>query len=225
MKELSIFVDESGDFGEYDFHSPYYILSFVLHEQHHDITKELKKLESKITEIGLDNHAIHVGPIIRQEKEYRNMPFDKRKQIFRSLITFFKKTEIRYKTLYVEKKHIKDDIELVSVLSKDLSRFINNHLAYFLSFDVVKVYYDNGQIPVTRILSSALSILLSNVEFRKVIPSDYRLFQVADMLCSLELAKLKFKDSKLSNSEIAFFESPQVFKKKYLKVIEQKRMK
>ena len=26
MKELSIFVDESGDFGAYDYHSPYYIM-------------------------------------------------------------------------------------------------------------------------------------------------------------------------------------------------------
>ena len=27
MKELSIFVDESGDFGKYEKHSPYYTLS------------------------------------------------------------------------------------------------------------------------------------------------------------------------------------------------------
>ena len=32
MKELSIFVDESGDFGEYDYHSPYYIILMVLHD-------------------------------------------------------------------------------------------------------------------------------------------------------------------------------------------------
>ena len=225
MKELSIFVDESGDFGEYDYHSPYYILSFVFHEQERDISKELKVLNSKMSELELSNHTIHVGPIIRQEEEYRNMTFDKRKRILRNLMTFFRKTDIQYKTFHVEKKHIKDDIELVGILSKELSRFINYHLEYFLSFDVVKVYYDNGQIPVTRILSTALSILLSNVEFRKAMPSDYRLFQVADMLCSIELIKLKLQHSKLSNSEIAFFEEPQVFKKKYLKTIEQKLMK
>ena len=27
MKELSIFIDESGDFGQYDYHAPYYIIS------------------------------------------------------------------------------------------------------------------------------------------------------------------------------------------------------
>ena len=33
MRELSIFVDESGDFGEYEKHSPYYIVSMVFHDQ------------------------------------------------------------------------------------------------------------------------------------------------------------------------------------------------
>ena len=31
--ELSVFVDESGDFGEYDHHAPYYIISLVFHNQ------------------------------------------------------------------------------------------------------------------------------------------------------------------------------------------------
>ena len=31
LKELSIFIDESGDFGEYEAHSPYYIIIMVFH--------------------------------------------------------------------------------------------------------------------------------------------------------------------------------------------------
>ena len=45
MKELSVFVDESGDFGQYDYHSPYYILSFVFHDQEADITSALDILD------------------------------------------------------------------------------------------------------------------------------------------------------------------------------------
>lgn len=48
MKELSIFIDESGDFGEYDFHSPYYIIAMVMHDQTCDMTKELNKLEKEL---------------------------------------------------------------------------------------------------------------------------------------------------------------------------------
>lgn len=37
MRELSIFVDESGDFGEYEKHSPFYIITMLLHDQNADI--------------------------------------------------------------------------------------------------------------------------------------------------------------------------------------------
>ena len=30
MKELSIFIDESGDWGEYDYKSPFYIVTMVV---------------------------------------------------------------------------------------------------------------------------------------------------------------------------------------------------
>lgn len=52
MKELSIFVDESGDFGEYDPRAPFYILSLVLHDQSIDIRNDLAILESEMRNIG-----------------------------------------------------------------------------------------------------------------------------------------------------------------------------
>ena len=36
-KILSIFIDKSGDFGDYDFHSPYYYVTMVFHDQSDDI--------------------------------------------------------------------------------------------------------------------------------------------------------------------------------------------
>lgn len=32
MKKLSVFVDESGDLGEYEKHAPYYIITMILHD-------------------------------------------------------------------------------------------------------------------------------------------------------------------------------------------------
>ena len=52
MKELSIFVDESGDFGEYDYHSPYYIISMVLHDQDTDISNDIKLFENELNNLG-----------------------------------------------------------------------------------------------------------------------------------------------------------------------------
>lgn len=81
MKELSIFVDESGDFGEYAYHSPYYIISFVLHDQGNSINQDLALLENELRNIGYPNHCIHVGPTIRQEEEYRDVDIETRQKI------------------------------------------------------------------------------------------------------------------------------------------------
>lgn len=59
MKELSIFVDESGDFGEYDYHAPYYIISLVIHDQKNDILNDLKFLDRELANIGWKNHSVH----------------------------------------------------------------------------------------------------------------------------------------------------------------------
>ena len=68
MKELSIFVDESGDFGEYQKHSPYYIITVILHEQSVDISSKIKKLDIELKNIGYGNEqAIHTKPLIRRE--------------------------------------------------------------------------------------------------------------------------------------------------------------
>ena len=42
-KIVSCFIDEAGDFGDYDYHSPYYIVSIVVHEQAHSIQPEIDK--------------------------------------------------------------------------------------------------------------------------------------------------------------------------------------
>lgn len=91
----------------------------------------------------------------------------------------------------MEKKHIQDTIEATGKLSKQLATFIRDNYEFFCSYDTVKIYYDNGQIEVTRILSSVFNALLENVEFRKVLPADYRLFQVADLIMYIEINRIE----------------------------------
>ena len=180
--ELSVFVDESGDFGEYDYHAPYYIISLVFHNQSNDIQFDLSHFNDELAYLNLSNHCVHAGPIIRSEEEYKGMSLDERRKILKKLMAFIRHIDISYKTIYIEKKHIKDSIEATGKLSKQLSSLIRENMDLFCSFDVVKIYYDNGQVEVTRVLSSVFNALLENVEFRKVIPSQYRLFQVADLI-------------------------------------------
>lgn len=47
MRELSIFIDESGDFGPFEKHAPYYVLSLVFHDQSDDISDHLHKIHKR----------------------------------------------------------------------------------------------------------------------------------------------------------------------------------
>ncbi|MBB5224902.1 MAG: DUF3800 domain-containing protein [Treponema sp.] len=222
MKELSIFIDESGDFGEYSFHSPYYIITMVFHDQAVDITKSIEHLDNELSYLGLSNLCIHTGPIIRKEEIYKNMDVVERRRIFNKMMAFIRSIDLHYKCFYIEKKHIEDSVEATGKLSKQISQFIREHYNDFLTFDDVKIYYDNGQIQVSRLLSSVFNALLQNPIFRKVMPSDYKLFQVADFICTMELIRLKIENNTFSNSEMTFFGNMRDLKQNYLKALKKK---
>ena len=69
---LSVFIDESGDFGKLNPRSPYYIVAMVLHDQATDITACLDSLEHELAYLGYPHHCLHAGPIIRMEAEFKN---------------------------------------------------------------------------------------------------------------------------------------------------------
>lgn len=67
-----------------------------------------------------------------------------------------------------------------------------------------------------------LATQLADYDVRKVLPSEYRLFQVADLICTLELLKVKVECGKMSNSEERIFHSARDLKKDFLKGIQKK---
>lgn len=221
---LSIFVDESGDFGNLQAHSPYYIVTMLFHDQKDSIALDNAMLDDNIKDIGFDPISLHSGPIIRREGYYRNHIKDDRKKLLRSLLAYCQHVPIRYTTFCVEKKECRGIIDLTAKLSKLISGYLKDHLEYFHVFDEVVVYYDDGQTELTRLLTSTLTALLSTVTFRLVRPSDYKLFQLADMLCTLELVAIKFNNKTSSRSELDFFRSHRDFNRNYLKVIRKKRL-
>lgn len=222
MKELSIFIDESGDFGEYDHHSPFYIITMVFHDQNENIQPAILKLNHELSFLELDDLCIHTGPIIRKEEIYAHMTIEERRRIFNKMVAFIRQINIRYKCFYIEKKHFSDVVEATGRLSRQISVFIRNHYDEFCSFDDVKIYYDNGQIEISKMLASVFNALLPNSIFRKVMPKDYKLFQVADLLCSMELLSLKLEHNLFSKSEKIFFGNIRDLKKNYMKPLRKK---
>lgn len=138
------------------------------------------------------------------------------------MVAFTRQLNVSFRCFHIEKKHIADSVEASGKLSKQIAMFIRENYNDFLSFDKIKVYYDNGQIELTRILSSVLNALLPEMEFRKVLPSNYRLFQVADLICTLELLRLKIDNKIISKHELFFWGKESDFRKNYLKRVYQK---
>lgn len=224
MKELSIFVDESGDFGKYSENCPYYIISLVLHNQKNCIKEQVAKLDLSLADMGLVNYTIHAGPLIRREKSYVTNSLEDRRKIFNKLFHFTRNVDIKYKNFVVEKRQCKNILDITATISKQLSAFIKENLEYFNKYDKIIIYYDNGQIQLTNILVSIFStFFIDNCEFRNVLPRDYKLFQLADLICTLALILHKLdQNKKLSQSELLFFESANKFKKNYIKQIQRK---
>lgn len=106
-----------------------------------------------------------------------------------------------------------------------MSQFLRDNLCYFQEYEKIILYYDNGQHELNRILNTVLATQLNNYDIRRVFPNDYRLFQVADLVCTLELLRIKSENGKLSNSEEKIFHSVRELKKDFLKGIRKKEFK
>ena len=153
MKELSIFIDESGSFGEYEPHSPYYIITLVFHDQSLDISGNISAFRDKMkNRYGMPEYTVHAGPLIRREDEYKNFPIEERKMIFDSLFHFVRLTDITYHSIIVEKKHLVEVMDLEVQLIKQLSRFLDENIEMLMQYERTVVYYDYGQLELTRVL-------------------------------------------------------------------------
>ena len=110
----------------------------------------------------------------------------------------------QYSCIKVKKSECPDVITMTSKVSKALADVLRSNEGFWNSFDKVIIYYDNGQIELTKILTSVFSTLYTHVEFRKVKPVDYKLFQIADLICTMELLAEKADTNSFSRSEMEF---------------------
>ncbi len=224
MKELSIFIDESGDFGEVKERPAYYLVTFVFHEQDNDIHELVKKLEESIQKSGFNFEYIHTGPVIRREDVFEGYSIDERRKLLFKMLNFVTACPIKQETIVVNRKEAADKIQLSGKLSKQILGMLQKNEDFFSKFEYVVVYYDGGQIELSAILNAVLSIYFTDVEFRKAEPQKYRLLQVADFICSLELLRIKRDENRLSKSEQKFFFKGQELKKTFLKAIDRKKL-
>lgn len=217
--ELSIFVDESGDVGEM---SRFYLITLVFHNQSNDIAPTISFYKQVLFDSGLCDTPMHLGPLLTGHDEYENMGVQVRKRLLARFEMFSEHLPFLYTTLSYEKSLFNDDVnKLLLRMKRDLMLLFFDNLEYFQQFDAVKVYYDNGQSIVTSALHDSIEYVLSKdaVIYKDAKPKQYRLSQLADYICSLELTALKYQTHDDRPTDRLFFGSWGNFKKSYLKKI------
>lgn len=224
MRELSVFIDESGDFGKPTHLPANYLVTFVFHDQDNDISKNVAKLDESLSTSGFEIDYIHMGPIVRREDVFRSMTLDERRRLAYKMLNFYTHCQLLHKTIIINRKEAMGKVELSGKLAKELKIMLDDNFEYFSKFDKIIVYYDNGQIELSSILNAIMSTCLSNVEFRTAEPQKYKLLQVADFVCTLELLNIKHAQNLLSNSEKKFFFKPQELQKSFIKTIAKDRL-
>lgn len=141
------------------------------------------------------------------------------------MMNFISHVDFFYKSFIVEKKHLSGEAELAAKLAKQVADFIKQHYSFFLSYDKVKIYYDNGQVEVTKIIISVFTTLLEKTELKKAFQKDYKLSQVADLVCTATLTDLKMNNGALSRSERRILGSDRDINKNLLKPLKKKEFK
>jgi len=223
---IGVFVDESGTFDSDRNSSRYYLICLVLHDQRQSIEGDVAALENAFAAAGIGrDHCVHAGPLIRREQEYEGMSRDERRRIMTRIMGFIRKAPFSYKCFALDKRFASCDVTIHDYMLQHLVRFLIDKADMLNGYDRLKIYYDNGQRQVKDLLKEAFSIFSAKTEFVEAVhPEGYRLFQVADVLCTLELIRRKLRDGgRLSRSEYEFFNGFQNLNRNYFKLIDRKQ--
>lgn len=224
-RRLSIFIDESGDLGKYNKVTEFYVLSFVFHDQKNDISNQIEKLNNSLTKYSKQSFAIHSEPLIRREEMYKEMFPMERREIFTKLFFFSMNTGITFKCFVFSKKNYQSTESLLKHIAIELNNYFVSNRKLFEKYDEIIIYYDNGQLPIKYSIATLFAPLFKNFEIRKVLPADYRLFQTADMICTMFLMDAKYQNHPMSNSEKIIFNSKYDFYHDFMNSLKTRELK
>ena len=220
-REPGIFVDESGSGGLSDRH---YLLTVVMHDQSEGIVDSIESYEGALRAKGLPDIPFHASPLMDGKDMYSGLDLGTRKALLGSFRVFFRHTPVRHRAFACATKQFASLERLAGTMRRDLVNFPFDNLADLRDYDAVKVYYDNGQRSIAESPHLAIDYALSRdtVVYRSAQPSEYRLSQVADYICTMELTAIKFAEHATAATDEKFFGKWSDFKKGILKETRKK---
>ena len=190
MRVLSVFIDESGSDGLKD---KYYLVTLVLHEQNDDVFEGIRLYEQSLSEKGLPDIPFHASPLLNDHDDYAGMELAERKKLLSAFRVFIRHMPIRCTCIALKTKEHPATDEISNTMRRRLVGFLFDELPYIQGFDVVRIYFDNGQQSIAEAVHKAFdyyALAKDAVIYRSASPADYRLGQIADHICTMEFTAL-----------------------------------
>lgn len=235
-RELSIFIDESGELSApcqlNSCKDAFYVVSLVFHNQHADISGLIDRLNCGLENMKIPcisrDHALHSYNLIRGERPYQPLSLQERRKLFNKTVDFANacaKVGISGRTCIIDRRQYCDPNParngecqmpesgrktMEDAIRDWLDDFICNNRDSLRTFDTIKVYYDNGQKWLGDLIHESFNrnVVEDELVFKeKVSPSQYKLFQVADLLCTYSLLREKRAVSDYTNTDMRFFDT------------------
>ena len=126
MRELSIFVDESGSDGLSDRH---YLLTVVMHDQSENIANSIAAYEGALRSKGLPDIPFHASPLMNGKDQYSGLDLRTRKMMLGSFRVFFRHMPVKYHTFAYATKQFASLDKLAGAMRRDIVNFLFDNLA------------------------------------------------------------------------------------------------
>jgi hypothetical protein len=224
MRELSVFIDESGDLGEV---SEYYLVSLVLHDQSRGISEHVNRYVESLQTRRLPDIPMHTGPLLNGHDGYKGLDKETRRHMLSTFRTFVQHLPFEYFCFSYRKSQFgNDSSRLAAAMKRDVTYALFEKLESLQIFDKIKIYYDNGQGIVTEVIHDAFEYVLAKeaIVYKDAKPAEYRLLQVVDYVCTIELTAIKFEAGKTTATDSLFFGTRRGFKKGFLAHLRKHRL-
>ena len=220
MNGIEIFIDESGDFGPYSEHCPYYVVTMVFHDRVESLYDKLRDLEYRLQVLGLENHCVHSSPAIRGEDEYFGVELALRRKVIANLMAFAHSASFKYRCFFSLKTATSTEASLVADLHQQIDSFVTENFERLAAYSDVTVCYDSGQKQISKLLVDTLATRFSAVRMTRTLPIQSRLSQVADLVCTMKrIARRLSETGNLARPESYFFGGAKNFRKNWIKSI------
>ncbi len=204
-KRLNIFIDETGEFGFGKKSATYYGVSFVCHEQGDSIKKHLERLTERLEYLNFGS-MVHMGELVAGHGDFEGMSIAERRKVYIQLYKFATSVPAYYHSVILDKRILNTNPILKNTISQEIQTFVLDNLEYLQQFDEIKIYYDDGQKPLRKIIDNVFGRLGGYERKTEFNHTEKKLFQVADMLTYIDKLIYKYDHKiKFTKTEMGFF--------------------